>query len=191
MFLSPVGGEEFDLMAAPPTLQARYSAVHNLSMAVVATVMIATAIYYFVAHPSNAPTLSLNDPRFVLFAMLAIALGYYVFLGVDRWRNRQPQVVIDGDGISLGFGRNRRLSWSDIEWVRLRRLALRPQLEIGVAARAFVDANLRLSMWNFDDGLRPIRGMPSAVLVRDNGLDRSASAMLDAVKRFRPNLVRS
>jgi hypothetical protein len=46
-------------------------------------------------------------------------------------------------------------------------------------------------MWNFDDGLRPIRGLPSAVLVRDNGLDISASAMLDAVKAFRPNLVKS
>src|SRR5262249_1152955 len=145
----------------------------------------------FATQSSNAPTLSLNDPRFVLFGMLAVALGYYVVLGVGRWRNRAPQVVIDGDGIVLGFGRNRRFSWSDIEWVRLRRLAMRPQLQMGVAAQAFVEANLRLSMWNFDDGLRPIRGMPTAVLVRDNGLDRSASAMLDAVKAFRPNLVRS
>jgi hypothetical protein len=177
--------------APPATLEARYSAVHNLSMAVVAAGMIAAAIFHFATHPANAPTLSLGDPRFVLFAMLAVALGYYVFLGIDRWRNRQPQVVIDQDGILLGFGRNRRFSWRDVEWVRLRRLAMRPQLQIGVASRAFVDAGLRLSPWNFDDGLRPIRGMPSAVLVRDNGLDRSASAMLDAVKAFRPNLVRS
>jgi hypothetical protein len=173
------------------SLEARYSTVHNLSMAVVAAAMIGAAVFHFATRSSNAPTLSLNDPRFVLFAMLAVALGYYVFLGVGRWRNRQPQVVIDHDGIVLGFGRNRRFSWTDIEWVRLRRLAMRPQLQIGVAAPAFVAADLRLSMWNFDDGLRPIRGMPSAVLVRDNGLDRSASAMLDAVKAFRPNLVRS
>jgi hypothetical protein len=99
-------------------------------------------------------------------------------------------VVIDGEGIVLGFGRNRRFAWHDIEWVRLRRLALRPQLQIGIASQAFVEADLRLSMWNFDDGLRPIRGMPSAVLVRDNGLDRSAAAMLDAIRGFRPNLVR-
>jgi hypothetical protein len=75
--------------------------------------------------------------------------------------------------------------------VRLRRLALRPQLEIGLADQAFIAANLRLSMWNLDDGLRPIRGMPTAVLVRDNGLDTRASAMLDAVRAFRPNLVKS
>ena len=104
--------------------------------------------------------------------------------------NRRPQIVIDRDGIALGFGRNRRFAWDDIEWVRLRRLALRPQLEIGVAPQAFIAANLRLSMWSFDDGLRPIRGLPTAVLVRDNGLDTRASAMLDAVRAFRPNLVK-
>jgi hypothetical protein len=91
----------------------------------------------------------------------------------------------------LGFGRDRRIAWDDIEWVRLRRLALRPQLEVGIASPVFMAASLRLSMWNFDDGLRPIRGLPNAVLVRDNGLDTSASAMLDAVKAFRPNLVKS
>jgi hypothetical protein len=33
--------------------------------------------------------------------------------------------------------------------------------------------------------------MPTAILVRDNGLDTRASAMLDAVKAFRPSLVQS
>ena len=172
-------------------MQARYGVLHNLSMAVVATGMIGAAVLHFATNSAHAPTLSLNDPRFVLFAMLAIALGYYVLLGVSRSRNRRPQVVIDSQGIALGFGRDRRFSWDDIEWVRLRRLGFRPQLEVGIAAQAFMEANLRLSMWNFDDGLRPIRGMPSAVLVRDNGLDVSARAMLDAVKGFRPNLVKS
>ena len=172
-------------------VEARFGRVHNLSMAIVSVAMIAVAILHFANNSANAPTLSLNDPRFVLFVMLAVALGYYVFLGFTRFRNRAPQVVIDADGIALGFGRERRFTWNDIEWVRLRRLALRPQLEVGVAAHAFMQANLRLSMWNFDDGLRPIRGLPTAVLVRDNGLDTSASAMLDAVKAFRPNLVKS
>ncbi len=130
-------------------VEARYGTLHNLSMAVVSAGMIGVAILHFASNPANAPNLSLNDPRFVLFAMLALAMGYYVFLGISRYLNRQAQVVIDRDGIDL-----------------------------------------RLSMWNFDDGLRPIRGLPSAVLVRDNGLDTSASAMLDAVKSFRPNLVK-
>ena len=172
-------------------VEARYGTLHNLSMAVVSAGMIGVAILHFASNPANAPNLSLNDPRFVLFAMLALAMGYYVFLGISRYLNRQAQVVIDRDGMALGFGRGRRIAWDDIEWVRLRRLALRPQLEVGIASQAFMAADLRLSMWNFDDGLRPIRGLPSAVLVRDNGLDTSASAMLDAVKSFRPNLVKS
>jgi hypothetical protein len=172
------------------TLQARYSIVHNLSMALISGGLIAAVIWHFAVNAAVAPTPSLNNPRFVLFVALALALAYYAFLGFDRSRNRKPQMVIDDAGIALGFGRDRRFAWTDIEWVRLRRLAFRPQLQIGVAAEAFVAANLRLSAWNFDDGLRPIRGMPSAVLVRDNGLDRTASAMLDAIKSFRPNLVR-
>ena len=64
------------------------------------------------------------------------------------------------------------------------------QLEIGLAHQAFIQANLRLSTWSFDDSLRPVRGQPTTVLVRDNGLDTRASAMLDAVRAFRPNLVK-
>jgi hypothetical protein len=74
--------------------------------------------------------------------------------------------------------------------VRLRRLAMRAQLQIGVEPQAFLAADLRLSQFNVDDSLRPIRGVPAAVVVRDNGLDSNAMAMLDAVKAFRPNLVR-
>ena len=177
-------------MAASPVM-ARFSVLHNLSLAVVSLGMIVVVVAYFMLHPANAPTLSLNDQRFVLIFMLAMALGYYVLQGVSHARNREPQVVIDQDGIRLGFGRNARFTWDDVIWVRLRRLALRPQLEIGFADQAFIAANLRLSTWSFDDSLRPVRGQPTTVLVRDNGLDTKASAMLDAVKTFRPNLVKS
>ena len=177
-------------MAAAKPVEARYSTLHNTSMAAVSLGMIVVAIVHFINNPTNAPTLSLNDPRFVLFFMLAMAMLYYVVLGVSRTLNRQPQVVIDHDGILLGFGRDRRIAWNDIGWVRLRRLALRPQLEIGLTDQAFIGANLRLSMWSFDDALRPVRGQPTTVLVRDNGLDTKSSAMLDAVRTFRPNLVK-
>jgi len=181
---------------APPrgankgAVEARYGAMHNISMALVAVAMVTIAIGHFMANPDKAPTLSFNDPRFVLFAALAIAMLTYTFLGVRRAMNRAPQVVIDRDGIAVGFGRDTRFRWNDIQWVRLRRLAFRPQLQVGLVPEAFVSADLKLSMWNLDDGLRPIRGVPAAVLVRDNGLDVRASAMLDAVKAFRPNLVR-
>lgn len=178
-------------MAARQPLEARYGALHNVGMAVVATGMVGAAIVHFASGSANAPTLSLDDPRFVLFSILALAMAYYVYLGVSRYLDRNPQIVIDQDGLVLGFGRNRRIAWDDIQWVRLRRLALRPQLQVGLAPEAFLAADLRLSTLNLDDSLRPIRGMPSAVLVRDNGLDTTASAMLDAVKAFRPNLVHS
>ena len=176
-------------MATLKPFEARYGSLHNIGMAIVSVVMIVGAIVHFATNSANAPTLSLNDPRFVLFAVLAIAMGYYAYLGVSRFANRRPQVVIDRDGIVLGFGRNRRFAWEDVQWVRLRRLAMRPQLQVGLVPEAFVAADLRLSQWQLDDSLRPIRGMPTAVLVRDNGLDMTASAMLDAVRAFRPNLI--
>ncbi|MBX9942534.1 MAG: PH domain-containing protein [Reyranella sp.] len=178
-------------MAPAKSVEARYSALHNLGMAAIAVAMIVGAIIHFATNSQHAPTFSLNDPRFVLFSVIALAMAYYIFLGVSRYVDRRPQIVIDRDGIVLGFGRNRRLAWDDIEWVRLRRLALRPQLQIGVRPETFVAADLRLSLFNLDDSLRPIRGVPAAVLVRDNGLDVTSSAMLDAVGKFRPNLVKS
>ena len=178
-------------MPASPLLIARYSILHNLSMAAVSGGMIAVAVAHFVANPEKAPTLSLNDPRFTLFAMLAAAMAYYVFLGVSRARNRGAQVSVGADGIRVGFGRDRLLAWDDIAWVRLRRLAMRPQLEIGLTDQAFLQSNLRLSQWSFDDSLRPVRGQPTTVLVRDNGLDARSSALLDAVRKVRPNLVKS
>ena len=59
-------------------MTARYSTLHNISMAAVSLGMIGVAILHFVNNPANAPTLSLNDPRFVLFFVLALAMLYYV-----------------------------------------------------------------------------------------------------------------
>jgi hypothetical protein len=159
-------------------------------MAVAATGMIGIALLNLAHQSERMPRPSVADSRFSLYLLLGLALAFHAWLGFTRFVNRAPQVVIDCDGIALGFGRNRRFTWDEIEWVRLRRFAFRPQLQIGIDPRAFADANLRLSLWNLDDGLRPIRGVPAAVLVRDNGLDARAAAMLDAVKSFRPNLLR-
>jgi hypothetical protein len=171
-------------------MEVRYGRFHNISMAVVATGMIGTALLLMAQNPDRAPRLSFHDPRFDLYLLLGLALVFYAWLGLSRYVNRTPQVVIDREGIALGFGRNRRFTWNEIEWVRLHRVAIRPQLQIGLEPQAFMDANLRLSLWNLDDGLKPIRGVPAALVLRDNGLDARAAAMLDAVKSFRPNLVR-
>jgi hypothetical protein len=177
-------------MTDAPPVEARFGPLHNLTMAIVAAGMLAAALVHFSTNGALAPRLSFADPRFALFTILGLAMIFYAYTGVVRFFDRRPQVVIDEDGIELGFGRHRRFAWSDVEWVRLRRLAVRPQLQIGITPAAFLAADLRLSMLNLDDGLRPIRGVPAAILVRDNGLDMRASAMLDAVRRFRPNLVK-
>jgi hypothetical protein len=177
-------------MPSDEPVRVRYGRLHNLSMAIVAVAIVAVALFHFSTHPEQTPRLSFSDPRFVLFAVLAIAMAYYGYLGISRSLDRGPQIVIDHDGITLGFGRNRRFTWREVQWVRLRRLALRPQLQIGLVPDVFVAADLKLSAWNLDDGLRPVRGVPAAVLVRDNGLDRSSAAMLDAIRALRPNLVK-
>jgi hypothetical protein len=170
-------------------IEARWGRLHNLSMAVVSVGLAGVALTYLTRGAQGAPAGS-DDPRFMLFLLIAAAMAYYAWLGLNRFGNRTPQVTIDRDGILLGFGRDRRLTWHDIEWVRLRRLGVRPTLQIGLKPEAFVIANLRLSLWSLDDALRPIRGVPAAVAVRDNGLDTRAATMLDAIKAFRPNLVR-
>ena len=172
-------------------LEVRYSRPHNISMAVLAAAMLVISLLHLVGGFGQAGAPDANDPRFLLNAVLVAAMAYYAWAGFVRSRNPQPQLVIDHDGIALGFGRDRRFAWSDVLWVRLRRLGFRPQLQIGLVPEAFVRTDLRLSMWHLDDGLRPVRGVPAAVAVRNNGLDAGASAMLDAVRSFRPNLVKS
>lgn len=172
-------------------MEVRYGRLHNASLAVIAVGMVVVAISHFTNRPETAPALNFNDPRFVLFAGLAIAMVFFAWQGASRFANREPQVVIDREGIRFGFGRNKLIAWKDVQWARMGRVALRPALQLGIAPEAFVAADLRLSQWSLDDSLRPVRGMPSALLVRDNGLDTKALAMLDAIKAVRPNLIRS
>lgn len=177
-------------MADPRPLEARYSVFHNVSMTAVAFLMVASGAFY-VGGSQGAPAVSLNDPRFVLFIFLGIAMAYYGTIGLRRALDRTPQVIIDKDGIALGFGRNKRFTWDEIQWVRLHRIAIRPSLHIGLTTEAFLGANLSLTMWSLDDAMKSIRGMPTAFALRDNGLDTRAGALLDAVRRFRPDLVKS
>jgi len=88
-------------VAARQALEARFGLIHNAGMAAVSLLMIGTAIVHFASGDSaNAPTLSLNDPRFVLFSVLAVAMAYYVYIGISRYLDRTPQIVIDHDGIA-------------------------------------------------------------------------------------------
>jgi hypothetical protein len=178
-------------MVARQAVEARYGSLHNIGMAIGSIAMVSVAAYLVITQPDAAARIDFSDPKFVLFGILGAAMVFYAGLGLTRYLNRAPQIVIDRDGIFLGFGRNRLLPWSEIDWVRLHRIAVRPQLRIGLTAEAFVKAELRLTTWHLDDALRPVRGMPAAVTVRDNGLDTRAAELFQAVKAFRPNLVKS
>jgi hypothetical protein len=178
-------------MATRQAVEARYGSLHNIGMAAGSIAMVSVAAYLVVTQPGAAERIDFSDPRFVLFVILGAAMVFYAGLGITRYLNRAPQVVIDRDGIFLGFGRNREFAWSEIDWVRLHRVAMRPQLRIGLKPETFVKSDLRLTTWHLDDALRPVRGMPAAVTVRDNGLDTRAVEMFAAVKAFRPNLVKN
>ena len=178
-------------MAGRESLEARYGSLHNIGMAVGSIAMVSVAAYLVLTRSDASTLINFSDPKFVLFVVLGAAMVFYAGLGITRYLNRAPQLVVDRDGIFLGFGRNRQFSWNDIDWVRLHRVAVRPQLRIGLKPEAFVQANLGLTTWHLDDSLRPVRGIPAAVTVRDNGLDTRAAEMFQAAKAFRPNLVKS
>ena len=170
-------------------MEVRYGRLHNASISVIATGMIVITLTRFFTSPDA--TLNVNDPRFMLNASLAGVMAFFAWQGAQRFANRTPQVVIDRDGIEVGFGRGKRFTWDQIHWVRVKRQGFRPQLQMGLEPEAFIMADLRLSQWSLDDSLRPVRGMPATLAIRDNGLDCNAAAMLDAVKSFRPNLIKS
>ena len=145
-------------------MEVRYGRLHNISMAVVATGMIGTALLLMAQHPDRAPRLSFNDPRFDLYLLLGLALVFYAWLGHhpiyqpraaggDRpRRHRRWASAATGDSPGMRSNGCACTGWRS---GRSCRSASTPQ--------AFVEANLRLSMWNLDDGLRPIRGVPAAV----------------------------
>jgi hypothetical protein len=177
-------------MAATPPVEARYSQFHNFSMTAVSVLLLGFVGVYLSNLPEKADATA-TDSRVVLYVVLGVAMIYYGVTGFRRGLDRTPQVVIDAQGIYLGFGRAKRFAWDEIQWVKLHRIAIRPQLHIGIVPEALLAANLGLSTWNLDDALKGIRGMPAAVALRDNGLDTRSASLLDAVRRFRPDLVRS
>jgi len=177
-------------MAPRKPLEVRYSTFHAASMAVIAVGLIVSAIVNFISTPENLPRLSLNDPRFVLYVLMGVALLFYAGQGVRRYVVRTPQITIDADGITVGFGRDKRLAWNDIVWIRGARVSMRRELQIGLEPEAFLAADLKLSMWNLDDNVRQVRGAGPAFGVREAGLDMDVDAMVAAARAYRPNLVK-
>ena len=113
----------------------------------------------------------MNDSEFGLF------FGWRCGLYTSSWqspRNLEPQVVIDHDGIRLGFGRN-RFHWTNSGGLRRLRCAA---TQIGLDDQAFIAPPA------IDVGLRrqhaAVRGQPTTVLCARQR-PTQASAMLTPV----------
>jgi hypothetical protein len=171
-------------------IEARFSRPHNMSMAVVAAGMVLMAVVYLLSRPEQAPAFSLSDSRFLINAMLGAAMTYYVWLGLTRYANREPQVVIDRDGILLGFGRNRRFAWQDIDGCACAGSASARSCRSASSPRpssrpiSAVDVDL-------DDGCGRSAACRPPSRCATTGSTRAPRRCLTPCRSFRPNLIRS
>jgi len=166
----------------PRRLEVRHSQTFHMTLAAIGmALLVITAIYAAAALMGEA---SIGQRPSWLIGLSAAAILYYVVRSVLRFRDRRPQVVIDRDGIHLGFGRDLLVPWDVIQWARVR--GIRPSLQIGVDLEHFAKA--RVSMWNLDDNLSSVPGAGPAIAVRAAGLDTRMKPVLDAVHAWKPSL---
>jgi hypothetical protein len=166
----------------PRRLEVRHSQTFNMTLAAIGMVLLVIAGLYAIAAVMGE-TAPQRGPPWVLL-ICAAALLYYVVRSVLRFRDRSPQVVIDRDGIRLGFGRDLLVPWDSVQWVRVR--GIRPALQIGVLPEHFTKA--RVSMWNLDDNLGTVPGGGAAIAVRAAGLDTSMKTVLEMIHAWKPSL---
>ncbi len=170
------------MAAKPRRLEVRHSQTFNMTLAAIGMALLVIAgLYGFALLLGQAKTQ--GQPPWLLL-LIAAALLYYVVRSVLRFRDRRPQVVIDRDGIRLGFGRDLLVPWESILWARVR--GIRPALQIGVAPEHFTKA--RVSMWNLDDNLASVPGAGPAIAVRAAGLDTSMKTVLEMIHAWKPSL---
>jgi hypothetical protein len=170
------------MAAKPRRLEIRHSQTFHLTLAAVGAVLLVITGIYGTALLTGEARLQ-ERPSWLLL-LCAAAILYYVVRSVVRFRDRRPQVVIDRDGVRLGFGRDLLVPWDAIHWARVR--GLRPTLQIGVEPEYLTKA--RVSMWNLDDNLTTVPGGGAAIAVRGAGLDKSMRVALDAIQAWRPAL---
>ncbi|HKU94809.1 MAG TPA: hypothetical protein VJR58_06010 [Vineibacter sp.] len=170
------------MAARPRRVEVRHSQTFHMTLAAIGmALLVITAIYGAAVVMGEVQA---NQRPSWLIGLCAAAILYYVVRSVLRFRDRRPQVVIDRDGIHLGFGRDVLLPWDVVQWVRVR--GIRPSLQIGVDLEHFAKA--RVSMWNLDDNLSSVPGAGPAIAVRAAGLDTKMKTLLDAVHAWKPSL---
>ena len=170
------------MAAKPRRLEVRHSQTFNMTLAAIGMVLLVVAALYGIAMLMGEARVQGQPPWLLLIC--AAALLYYVVRSVLRFRDRRPQVVIDRDGIRLGFGRDLLVPWDQVQWARVR--GIRPALQIGVSPEHFTKA--RVSMWNLDDNLTTVPGAGPAIAVRAAGLDTSMKTVLEMIHAWKPAL---
>jgi GNAT superfamily N-acetyltransferase len=170
------------MAAKPRKLEVRHSQTFHITLAAIGMIMLVIAGLYGAAVLMGEAAAK-ERPGWLLL-ICAAALLYYVVRSVLRFRDRRPQVVVDKDGVRLGFGRNLLVPWDSIQWARVR--GLRPSLQLGVDPEHFAQA--RVSMWNLDDNLTSVPGGGAAIAVRAAGLDTSMKTVLEAMHAWKPSL---
>ncbi|MCW5748596.1 MAG: hypothetical protein KIT36_20570 [Alphaproteobacteria bacterium] len=170
------------MAAKPRKLEVRHSQVFHMTLAAIGAVLLVISGMYGIATLMGEA--ALNDRPGWLLLLCGAAILYYVVRSVMRFRDRRPQLVVDRDGVHLGFGRDLLLPWESIHWARVR--GLRPTLQLGVDPELFAKA--RVSMWNLDDNLTSVPGGGAALAVRASGLDTSMNTVLAAMHAWKPSL---
>jgi hypothetical protein len=166
----------------PRRLEVRHSQTFNMTLAAIGMVMLAIAGLYGFAMLLGESRIPGQPPWLLL--LIVAGLLYYVVRSVLRFRDRRPQVVIDRDGIRLGFGRDLLVPWESVKWARVR--GIRPALQLGVEPEHFTKA--RVSMWNLDDNLASVPGAGAAIAVRAAGLDTPMKTVLEMIHAWKPSL---
>ncbi len=170
------------MAARPRRLEVRHSQTFHMTLAALGMSMLVIAAIFAAAIVMGEAQIGQQSPW--VMGLCAAAILYYVVRSILRFRDRRPQVVIDRDGIRLGFGRDLLVPWDVIQWARVR--GVRPTLQIGVDLEHFTKA--RVSLWNLDDNLSSVPGAGAAIAVRAAGLDTRMKTVLDAIHAWKPSL---
>jgi hypothetical protein len=170
------------MAAKPRRLEVRHSQMFNMTLAAVGITLLVIAGLFGIAVLMGEARVQQSQTWIML--LCAAAILYYVVRSVIRFRDRRPQVVIDRDGVHLGFGRNLLVPWDSIQWARVR--GTRTMLQIGVTPELFTQA--RVSLWNLDDSLTSVPGAGLAIGVRGAGLDTRMRAVLESIHAWKPSL---
>jgi hypothetical protein len=166
-------------MAKRERLEIRFSQTFHVTLAAIGIILPIAAVIWLLMNSDR-----LENGRLVWLGLCTAGLLYYAVRAILRLRMTGPQIVVDGKGVWLGFGRDVLLPWSDINLARPR--GIRRTLQIGITPELFM--RLHLSLFNLDDNLTAIPGGGVSVGVRFNGLDHPMRDAYDAIRTWKPGL---